>query len=114
MPTIRLLRSERKGVPSDKRKERIKIYSSEKWKHLRQVKLYNSPLCERCLKMGKTVPADDVHHVVSFMSVDDPYERRRLAYDYDNLMSLCRACHNDLHNANRGLQARFCPGVKNF
>ena len=103
MPTIRLLRNERRGIPSERRKERIRIYSSERWKHLRLVKLYDSPLCERCLKVGKTVPAVDVHHVVSFMSVDDPVERRRLAYDYENLMSLCRACHNELHNGHKGL-----------
>lgn len=103
MPTIRLLRNERRGVPSERRKERIRIYSSERWKRLRLVKLYNDPLCERCLKVGKTVPADDVHHVVSFMSVDDPVGRRRLAYDYENLMSLCRACHNELHNGHKCL-----------
>lgn len=49
-------------------------------------------------KAGKTVPAEDVHHIISFMSTNDSVERKRLAYDYDNLMSLCKQCHQNIHN----------------
>ena len=33
-----------------------------------------------------------------FMSTNDSVERKRLAYDYDNLMSLCKQCHQNIHN----------------
>lgn len=49
-------------------------------------------------KAGKIVPAEDIHHIVSFMSTNDSVERKRLAYDYDNLMSLCKQCHQNIHN----------------
>ncbi|WP_370567588.1 HNH endonuclease [Dysgonomonas sp. Marseille-P4677] len=34
----------------------------------------------------------------SFMSTDDPEERMRLAFDYENLQSLCKKCHQKKHN----------------
>lgn len=46
----------------------------------------------------KDSPAEDVHHIVSFMSTADPSKRLALAYDYDNLMSLCKVCHQRIHN----------------
>ncbi|WP_278723598.1 HNH endonuclease [Bacteroides finegoldii] len=51
-----------------------------------------------CLKENKTTPAEDIHHIISFMSTDDPVQRAFLAYDYDNLMSLCKKCHQAAHN----------------
>jgi 5-methylcytosine-specific restriction protein A len=51
-----------------------------------------------CLQEGKVVPAENIHHVVSFMSTDNPEQRMFLAYDYDNLMSLCRVHHQEVHN----------------
>ena len=57
-----------------------------------------NPLCELCLQENKTVPAEDIHHIISFMSTDDPQQRLFLAYDYDNLMSLCKQCHQKIHN----------------
>ncbi len=50
------------------------------------------------LKENKTVPAEDIHHIISFMSMDDPQQRLFLAYDYDNLMSICKQCHQAVHN----------------
>lgn len=77
---------------------RRKIYNSERWRRLRAWKFACNPLCEMCLKEDKVVPAEDVHHIVSFMSTDDPNQRTFLAYDYDNLMSLCKQCHQSIHN----------------
>lgn len=56
-----------------------------------------NPLCEECEERGRITPVDDVHHIVSFMSTDDPLERLRLAFDFDNLMSLCDGCHAKKH-----------------
>lgn len=81
-----------------KRKERIKIYNTQRWRDLRAWKMTNYPLCEECLKNDKTTAVEDVHHIVSFMSTDDPVERNRLAFDYDNLMSICKECHAKKHS----------------
>lgn len=80
------------------REERQKIYYSTKWRKLRNAHLQQHPLCELCLKDGKVVPAIDVHHIISFMSTDDPLKRLYLAYNPDNLMSLCKECHQKIHN----------------
>lgn len=77
------------------------VYNTARWKRLRLVKLRNNPLCEVCEKKGITKMADDVHHIQSFMSVDNPGARKALAFDYDNLMSLCDECHSDIHKRKR-------------
>lgn len=79
--------------------ERQKIYNSERWRRLRAWKFACNPLCEMCLKENKIVPAEDIHHIVSFMSTDDRVQRNFLAYNYDNLMSLCKQCHQRAHNS---------------
>lgn len=83
---------------SPKRKERMQIYNTARWRELRESKLRNNPLCEKCLEEGRTTPADDIHHIQSFMSSDDPIIRKALAFDSNNLMSLCDWCHQKVHN----------------
>lgn len=77
------------------------VYNTARWKRLRLVKLRNNPLCEVCEKKGITKMADDVHHIQSFMSVDNPEAIKALAFDYDNLMSLCDECHSEIHKRKR-------------
>ena len=79
--------------------ERRKIYNSERWRRLRAWKFACSPLCELCLKENKITVAEDIHHITSFMSTNDRDTRLHLAYDYDNLMSLCKKCHQYVHNS---------------
>lgn len=81
-----------------KRKERMSIYNTQRWRDLRAFKMLNNPLCEECEKADKVTPVDDVHHIVSFMSTDDLVYRTQLAFDYENLMSVCDECHQKLHN----------------
>lgn len=83
--------------------ERRKIYQSQRWRMLRLAKLADTPLCEMCERKGIVKPAIDVHHVVSFMSTDDQVHRKALAYDYDNLMSVCKECHQYIHNGKGGM-----------
>ena len=83
------------------REERQKIYQSTKWKELRLAKLMQQPLCELCLKEDKVVLAVDVHHITSFMSTTDHLKSRSLAYNPKNLMSLCKKCHQNIHNSIR-------------
>lgn len=100
MPTIYKPRGS-KDKENHKRKERMEIYNSARWRAMRLAKLRDNPLCEMCEREGRTTLADDVHHIQSFMSTDDPYGRRALAFDYDNLMSVCDRCHQRLHNKTR-------------
>ena len=101
MPTISKTKKKRLPTGNNYVNERRKIYQSERWKKLRAWKLYDNPLCEMCLKEGKVTPAEDIHHVVSFMSTNDMEQRMFLAYDYDNLMSLCKRHHQAIHNRKR-------------
>lgn len=97
MPTINKQQKKRKNE-SSLDEERKKIYQSERWRRLRAIKFAANPLCEICQKKGIATPTEDIHHIISFVGVDDTDRRYRLAYDYDNLMSLCKKCHQEIHN----------------
>lgn len=81
-----------------RRRERQKIYNTDRWRKLRLNYLSQHPLCEECLKKGIIKSAQDIHHVISFMITDDMCERERLAFDSSNLQALCRDCHCEKHN----------------
>lgn len=98
MPTIYKPKKQQSKTGNQYDSERRKIYDSARWKRLRAWKFTCSPLCEVCLQKDIVTPAEDIHHIVSFMSTDDPMKRKFLAYDYDNLQSLCKACHQGIHN----------------
>ncbi|MFV0270315.1 MAG: hypothetical protein ACK5HZ_01320 [Macellibacteroides fermentans] len=51
-----------------------------------------------CLKEGKTKLGEDVHHIISFLSTNDPNKRKQLAFDYNNLMTICKYHHQLIHN----------------
>ena len=78
--------------------QRKKIYQSERWRRMRAIKFANNPLCEECEKKGILTPAEDIHHIISFVGIDNPDKQYRLAFDYNNLMSLCKKCHQEIHN----------------
>jgi len=60
------------------------------WKRIRDRHAAQHPLCERCLEEGRLVPMEEVHHKVP-VSKGGTHAR-------DNLMSLCRSCHNKIHH----------------
>lgn len=100
MPTIKKLGKPKKTYDCEgRRAERQQIYNTTRWHRLRDAKRMNNPICEECLRKvpPKVTQATEIHHVVSFMSVDEQTERKALAYDYDNLMSLCHECHERMH-----------------
>ncbi len=97
MPTIKKLKKQNRRIDTFKDIERHKIYGSKRWVKLRAVKFAMNPLCEKCAAEGRTTPAEDIHHIISFMSTEDPVKRRWLAFDFDNLMSLCKRCHQAIH-----------------
>ena len=59
------------------------------WKQIRERYAARNPLCERCLSEGRMTPVDEVHHIVPIKKGGTNSE--------DNLMSLCRSCHNKIH-----------------
>ena len=56
------------------------------WRRLRRAILAERPLCEECLKLGRIVPATEVHHIVPLRlgGTNDP----------SNLQALCKPCHS--------------------
>ena len=68
------------------------IYNTPRWKKLRSYKITINPLCEICEAKGIVKQTEEVHHIVPF-SIDPT-----LAYDIDNLLSVCITCHKELHN----------------
>ena len=101
MPTIYKPPKKYQKNETEYQKERQAIYNSARWRRLSAWKKSCDPLCEDCLAKGVTTPTEDVHHIVSFMSTDDPGLRLQLAYDFDNLLSLCDRCHQLRHNKSR-------------
>jgi len=65
------------------------IYQSKRWKRVRRAKVRANPLCEICEQIGITKQVEEVHHRVPFMTGTDEYEVELLAFDFDNLQSLC-------------------------
>ena len=65
-----------------------RFYASARWIRVRLMKLRESPLCEPCLALEEVTPAKQVHHV------QDRRANPELAFDLDNLESVCVPCHN--------------------
>ena len=59
------------------------------WKRIRDRYVRKHPLCEQCLKEGRYVAAEEVHHIVPLSEGGSNEEK--------NLMSLCRSCHEKIH-----------------
>lgn len=96
MPTINLPRQKKRDITVSKRSYQ-KIYQDSAWFRLRRRKLKNNPLCEICETNGKVVQTQEVHHIIPFDYGIDEEDKKRLAFDYDNLMSLCIECHKSEH-----------------
>jgi len=73
------------------------IYNTVRWKKLREAKVQANPLCEVCLAAGGVMQVEEVHHVKPLDFALDRYELEVLAYDWDNLVSLCVECHKNEH-----------------
>ena len=78
------------------KEQRTDIYQSKQWKELRLSYIMQHPLCEICLALGKTTPAEDIHHKDSFLNYSGNM-RLKVAYDYYNLIALCKQHHSYLH-----------------
>lgn len=77
----------------------IKMIQSYKWRCLRQKKIVNNPLCERCEDECRSTLASEVHHVKPVETGLTYHEMHQLMFAYSNLMSVCKPCHVALHKA---------------
>ncbi len=59
------------------------------WRKIRTRYVKKHPLCEMCLKEGRFVPVEEVHHIVPLAEGG--------TNDESNLMALCRSCHERIH-----------------
>ena len=90
MPTIKILKKRDNRVITVAKMRAQLIYQDKRWKILRAEKIMRNPLCERCELSNKVTPAEEVHHI---LSIED---RPDLAFEQDNLMSVCVKCHKEL------------------
>lgn len=83
-------------IPRDRRHV---IYNDPMWKKVRTMKLQASPVCEICLQKGIVTSEElHVHHIISpFRKGITVEEQYRLAFSADNLQTVCRRCHAEIH-----------------
>lgn len=88
-------RPKKSRAEEDRKKERQQVYNTKRWRDLRTLKLQLSPCCEKCGSIENL----QVHHIQSpFDGYHSAEEYDRLAYDINNLQTLCAKCHNEEHN----------------
>lgn len=86
---------QRNGDYQQRRAFKQKVYKSSRWQTMRAAYLMEHPLCEECERLGIITPAIDVHHIESFANHPDNW--RAYAYNYNNMMALCKECHGRIH-----------------
>ena len=83
-------------------KDKQEIYNSREWKELRIAKLRSTNgLCEECMKEGIVTAAHAVHHRHPIEDSTSKAEMRKWAFMWDNLVSVCDACHAKIHKEER-------------
>ena len=100
MPTInKPQKKQHRFLPYKHINQSAEYYNTIQWKNLRSHYLRLNPLCECCrYHYDKVTPATEVHHKKPFLRGYTDEERLRLLLDEDNLMSVCRQCHLEIHN----------------
>lgn len=91
----------------------VRLINSWRWQQLRKRKFLANPICEDCLKRGRITPTIEVHHIRPVESGRNEREMTALAYDYSNLLSLCKACHAAKH-APKQPELKGCDKTKAF
>ena len=71
------------------------IYNTNRWKKLREEKMKLNPLCEHCSQPHDPVIATVVDHICPLLVNEG------LAYEADNLQSLCDSCHRTKTEADK-------------
>jgi len=74
--------------PERKRSDYDWLYSTAKWRKIREVQLGKQPLCMHCKEEGKTVAATQVDHIIP---ITKDFSKR---FELANLQSLCHSHHS--------------------
>lgn len=89
---------------AERRKEREQYRGTKQdrgyggeWERISRLKRAECPVCEVC----HNAVAVDVDHIIPFNGSDDPKRT-----EWQNLQSICRACHNDKTHGGRGQKCR--------
>lgn len=97
MPTINKPKKKQNYKKHGRNEEVAEIYNSPQWKKLRKAYFIQNPLCEMCLEENKVTPAEEVHHVKPILTGASRLEMEELAYNPNNLRSLCQFHHHLIH-----------------
>jgi len=108
MPTIKLPKKKPREVTYNKQAYQW-IYNTPIWKRLRAEKFKANPVCEHCEKEGRVSITEEVHHRIPFEIMSSREQQQEVAYDRDNLVSLCMDCHKEAHRLLRGGKPNFIP-----
>lgn len=100
--------AKKKRKDSDSYKEYQKYYGDKRWKDLRNMYLQEHPLCEECLRYGRVVPGEHVHHKSFFASDDIEEHRWTKLLDWNNLKTLCKTCHSNIHKKAEKYNMNIC------
>jgi len=75
-----------------KYKETDPFYLTGRWKAFAtKIRRRDKYTCQLCIKYGKRVEGNIIHHI------KPREEYPELAYDPENCVTLCEACHNRMH-----------------
>lgn len=89
-------RCKRKPTYEKKDKEIVKFRNSKEWKNKRnEIGMRDKHLCRYCLKNNRIIyESIDVHHIIPLKN------NFELRLDNNNLISLCRMCHEEAEKGN--------------
>ena len=74
------------------------FYQSKAWEKCRRGYIKSvGGLCEKCKSIGIYSPGVIVHHIIPL--TEENYTDDSLAFGYDNLMLVCRSCHEQIHKS---------------
>lgn len=73
------------------------VYNTSRWRKLRMLYLSENPLCEECLRNSVKKLAEHIHHKTEISTGNNDSEMIQLAFDINNLESLCSECHKKEH-----------------
>lgn len=76
-----------------------KYYNTLQWKNLRNSYIKEHPFCQKCLEEGRVTLAEEVHHITTILSAPEEF-RYAVLTDDQNLVSLCKKCHSEVHTTN--------------
>lgn len=84
---------------NDKRINRF--YRSTEWQQARLIKITSANgICEKCGSIG-----EEVHHVIHINSTN--IEDINVTLNQENLVLLCKKCHNEEHDRFKGSKQKF-------